>query len=147
MQSSDFLTKLNKNYQSGPSYKSFSTVTVTEQGQNIDGKYSFPGNDTALQGLNYPFPTVLTQTDIFGSTVNLHYGRWPRIGLLWEENSRKLDLLADIKTKAEDSTLNDKRKRQGAFADTFAYRQQRRRYERKAGNQAVRRKQKRAHKR
>lgn len=107
MQSSDFLTKLNKNYQSGSSYKSFSTVTITEQGQNIDGKYSFPGNDTALQGLNYPFPTVLTQTDIFGSTVNLHYGRWPRIGLLWEENSRKLDLLADIKTKTEDSTLND----------------------------------------
>ena len=107
MQSSEFLTKLNKNYQSGSSYKSFSTVTITEQGQNIDGKYSFPGNDTALQGLNYPFPTVLTQTDIFGSTVNLHYGRWPRIGLLWEENSRKLDLLADIKTKAEDSTLND----------------------------------------
>lgn len=107
MQSSEFLTKLNKNYQSDSSYKSFSTVTITEQGQNIDGKYSFPGNDTALQGLNYPFPTVLTQTDIFGSTVNLHYGRWPRIGLLWEENSRKLDLLADIKTKAEDSTLND----------------------------------------
>lgn len=107
MQSSEFLTKLNKNYQSGSSYKSFSTVTITEQGQNIDGKYSFPGNDTALQGLNYPFPTVLTQTDIFGNTVNLHYGRWPRIGLLWEENSRKLDLLADIKTKAEDSTLND----------------------------------------
>ena len=107
MQSSEFLAKLNKNYQSGSSYKSFSTVTITEQGQNIDGKYSFPGNDTALQGLNYPFPTVLTQTDIFGSTVNVHYGRWPRIGLLWEENSRKLDLLADIKTKAEDSTLND----------------------------------------
>lgn len=107
MQSSEFLTKLNKNYQSGSSYKNFSTVTITEQGQNIDGKYSFPGNDTALQGLNYPFPTVLTQTDIFGSTVNLHYGRWPRIGLLWEENSQKLDLLADIKTKAEDSTLND----------------------------------------
>ena len=107
MQSSEFLTKLNKNYQSGSSYKSFSTVTVIEQGQNIDGKYSFPGNDTALQGLNYPFPTVLTQIDIFGSTVNVHYGRWPRIGLLWEENSRKLDLLADIKTKAEDSTLND----------------------------------------
>ena len=37
----------------------------------------------------------------------MHYGRWPRIGLLWEENSQKLDLLADIKTKAEDSTLND----------------------------------------
>ena len=107
MQSSEFLAKLNKNYQSGSSYKSFSTVTVIEQGQNIDGKYSFPGNDTALQGLNYPFPTVLTQTDIFGSTVNVHYGRWPRIGLLWEENSQKLDLLADIKTKAEDSTLND----------------------------------------
>ena len=28
-----------------------------------------------------------------------------------EENSRKLDLLADIKTKAEDSALNDNEKR------------------------------------
>lgn len=105
MQNGTLLSYLNKN--SGTTGIYFSTVTITEQGQNIDGKYSFPGNDTALQGLNYPFPTVLTQTDIFGSTVNLHYGRWPRIGLLWEENSRKLDLLADIKTKAEDSTLND----------------------------------------
>lgn len=101
MKNGKLLGYLNKNG------GNFSTVTVIEQGQNIDGKYSFPGNDTALQGLNYPFPTVLTQTDIFGSTVNVHYGRWPRIGLLWEENSRKLDLLADIKTKAEDSTLND----------------------------------------
>lgn len=105
MQNGTLLSYLNKN--SGTTGIYFSTVTITEQGQNIDGKYSFPGNDTALQGLNYPFPTVLTQADIFGSTVNLHYGRWPRIGLLWEENSRKLDLLADIKTKAEDSTLND----------------------------------------
>lgn len=105
MQNGTLLSYLNKN--SGTTGIYFSTVTITEQGQNIDGKYSFPGNDTALQGLNYPFPTVLTQTDIFGSTVNLHYGRWPRIGLLWEENSRKLDLIADIKTKAEDSTLND----------------------------------------
>lgn len=105
MQNGTLLSYLNKN--SGTTGIYFSTVTITEQGQNIDGKYSFPGNDTALQGLNYPFPTVLTQTDIFGSTVNVHYGRWPRIGLLWEENSRKLDLLADIKTKAEDSTLND----------------------------------------
>ena len=101
MKNGKLLGYLNKNG------GNFSTVTVIEQGQNIDGKYSFPGNDTALQGLNYPFPTVLTQTDIFGSTVNVHYGRWPRIGLLWEENSQKLDLLADIKTKAEDSTLND----------------------------------------
>lgn len=105
MQNGTLLSYLNKN--SGTTRINFSTVTVIEQGQNIDGKYSFPGNDTALQGLNYPFPTVLTQTDIFGSAVNVHYGRWPRIGLLWEENSRKLDLLADIKTKAEDSTLND----------------------------------------
>lgn len=105
MQNGTLLSYLNKN--SGTTGIYFSTVTITEQGQNIDGKYSFPGNDTALQGLNYPFPTVLTQTDIFGSTVNLHYGRWPRIGLFWEENSQKLDLLADIKTRAEDSTLND----------------------------------------
>ena len=101
MKNGKLLGYLNKNG------GNFSTVTNTEQGQNIDGKYSFPGNDTALQGLNYPFPTVLTQTDIFTNTVHVHYGRWPRIGLLWEENSQKLDLLADIKTKAEDSTLAD----------------------------------------
>ena len=93
MSDGTLLGLLNAN--SGTSKISFSTVTVTEQGAPIDGKYSFPGNDTQLKGLNYPFPTILTQTDIFGNTVNVHYGRWPKSGIYWAANSADLDLLAD----------------------------------------------------
>ena len=93
MSNGTLLKYLNKN--SAKDGISFSTVTVTEQGAPIDGKYSFPGNDTQLSGLNYPFPTILTQTDIFGNTVNVHYGRWPKSGIYWAANSADLDLLAD----------------------------------------------------
>ena len=45
----------------------FDFVTVEENGVRIDGKYSFPGADAGrLDGLNYPFPTILTQLDAFG---------------------------------------------------------------------------------
>ncbi len=70
-------------------------VSVTEQGADIHGKYSFPGSDTELQGQDYPFPAVLTQTDIFGKTVHLHYGRWPKVGMFWKEGITSLDLIAD----------------------------------------------------
>ena len=93
MSNGTLLKYLNKN--SAKDGISFSTVTVTEQGAPIDGKYSFPGNDTQLKGLNYPFPTILTQTGIFGNTVNVHYGRWPKSGIYWAANSADLDLLAD----------------------------------------------------
>ncbi len=72
----------------------FDTVTVYESGVAIDGKYSHPGSDRALDGLNYPFPTVLTQEDlIFGGNVNVHYGAWPKPDLYWEQTSAALDLL------------------------------------------------------
>ena len=74
----------------------FSTVTTREFGASIDGKYSFPGTDESLNGLNYPFPTVLTQTDPFGNTVNVHYGAWPKEGLKWQNSTAGLDLLADL---------------------------------------------------
>ncbi len=32
----------------------------------IDGAYSYAGSDTALEGKNYPFPTVLTAFDTLG---------------------------------------------------------------------------------
>ena len=70
----------------------FGTVTTTEHGVQIDGKYSFPGNDTELNGLNYPFPTVLTQTNVFGDTVNVHYGAWPKLGIYWEKPSFDFNL-------------------------------------------------------
>lgn len=74
----------------------FDFVTVEENGVRIDGKYSFPGADAGrLDGLNYPFPTILTQLDAFGRTVNVHYGPWPMHGLYWESTSADLDLFAD----------------------------------------------------
>lgn len=77
----------------GKMLSDFSTVTTTEHGANINGKYSFPGTDKTLQGLNYPFPTILTQVNAFGDTVNIHYGAWPYASLYWEESSTSVDLL------------------------------------------------------
>ena len=73
----------------------FGWVTNMENGSTIHGKYSFPGSDTALQGQDYPFPTVLTQKNSLGETVNLHYGAWPKVGMLWNEGIVSLDLIAD----------------------------------------------------
>lgn len=73
----------------------FGRVTNMENGSTIHGKYSFPGSDAALQGQDYPFPTVLTQKNSLGETVNLHYGAWPKVGMLWNEGIVSLDLIAD----------------------------------------------------
>lgn len=74
----------------------FNTVTVTENGAPIPGKYSFPGaNAEMLDGLDFPFPTILTQKDVAGRTVNVHYGRWPMSGLYWARTRTTLDLCAD----------------------------------------------------
>lgn len=74
----------------------FGTVTVEENGAPIPGKYSFPGaNAEMLNGLDFPFPTILTQKDVAGRTVNVHYGRWPTSGLYWERTRTTLDLCAN----------------------------------------------------
>ena len=74
----------------------FGTVTVEENGAAIHGKYSFPGtNAEMLDGLDFPFPTILTQENMAGDTVNVHYGRWPTSGLYWERTRTTLDLCAD----------------------------------------------------
>lgn len=74
----------------------FNTVTVTENGAPIPGKYSFPGAGAEmLDGLDFPFPTILAQKDVAGRTVNVHYGRWPTSGLYWARTRTTLDLCAD----------------------------------------------------
>lgn len=74
----------------------FNTVTVTENGAPIPGKYSFPGaNAEMLDGLDFPFPTILTQRDVMDRTVSVHYGRWPMSGLYWARTRTTLDLCAD----------------------------------------------------
>lgn len=89
----------------------FSFVTTTENGARIDGKYSYAGSDTALEGKNYPFPTVLTQTDTLGKTVCVHYGRWVKDDLYWVGAMQSLDLLDayDAKNKTAVFTLQLKR--------------------------------------
>lgn len=86
----------------------FSTVTVkTEDDNKIDGKYSF-ATSQALTGLNYPFPTILTQanTSYSSGKVNVHYGDWPLSGIERENGSLpiNIDLFADY---AETMTETD----------------------------------------
>ena len=38
---------------------------------------------------------MLRGTDSTGVTVNLHYGAWPKVGMLWNEGIVSLDLIAD----------------------------------------------------
>lgn len=83
----------------------FDWVSVEENNASIHGKYSFPGSDSELRGQDYPFPTVLTQTDIFGATVHLHYGRWPKVGMFWKDGITTLDLIADYVQEADKSQI------------------------------------------
>ena len=71
----------------------FDFVTAFENGAKIDGKYSHPGDDSSLEGTNYPFPTVLTQTNTFGETVNVHYGTWPKGTMYWQDSMSSFDML------------------------------------------------------
>ena len=73
---------------------SWNVVTsIDDSGKAIDGKFSFPGSELALQGKNYPFPTILNQTDLtFGNTVNVHYGQWPLHGIYWSEGRASVDI-------------------------------------------------------
>ena len=75
---------------------SFSFVTVEENNTRIDGKYSFAAGDTSLENANYPFPTVLTQTNASGETVYVHYGKWPKSGIYWEKVTLSIDLFDDF---------------------------------------------------
>ena len=94
-----FLTKLN----SGGA--GFGAVTTTADGQNIDGKYSY-STAPELQGLNYPFPTILSMND-GGRTVNVHYGDWPLGGIERADGSGpvRVDLFADYRPVRESGAL------------------------------------------
>lgn len=85
--------ELSSNQQNGLSQN---RVTIIDQNQQkIDGKYSFNAGDTALSGMNYPFPTVITQNDVNGS-VNVHYGAWPFDGAYWENGSTVMNLFSNL---------------------------------------------------
>lgn len=60
----------------------YSPVTATEGKFDIPGKYSY-SSDPKLEGLDYPFPTILTRE---GGTLHVHYGNWPLNGIERKEN-------------------------------------------------------------
>ena len=87
----NFVTLLNTPSNADEVPATFATVTKKENDQNVDGKYSFPGNRTDLEGENYPFPTILTQKTKRGTSVNVHYGAWPLEGIFWRESRATMD--------------------------------------------------------
>jgi len=92
----DFVTLLNTPSNANEVSATFATVTKKENDQNVDGKYSFPGNRTDLEGENYPFPTILTQKTKRGTSVNVHYGAWPLEGIFWRESRATMDIFEDM---------------------------------------------------
>ena len=73
-------------------------------GAEVHGKYSFPGSDEALQGQDFPFPTVLVQDNVFGR-ARLHYGWWPSSGLYWSKGLLTLDMITDYDAAGGESAV------------------------------------------
>lgn len=92
----NFVTLLNTPSNADEVPATFATVTKKENDQDVDGKYSFPGNRTDLEGENYPFPTILTQKTKRGTSVNVHYGAWPLEGIFWRESRATMDIFEDM---------------------------------------------------
>ena len=73
----------------------FDPVTSEIDGFSVAGKYSYvPKNRPELQGMDYPFPTVLIQGS---SARHVHYGRWPNNGIERQKGGAPiaLDLFAE----------------------------------------------------
>ena len=102
-----FVELLNQSVDSEDKYAirgTFAKVTTEENDQDVDGKYSFPGNRTDLEGENYPFPTILTQKTKRGTSVNVHYGAWPLEGIFWRESRATMDIFEDMDLEQTDDS-------------------------------------------
>lgn len=103
----NFVELLNQSVASEDKYAirgTFAKVTTEENDQDVDGKYSFPGNRTDLEGENYPFPTILTQKTKRGTSVNVHYGAWPLEGIFWRESRATMDIFEDMDLEQTDDS-------------------------------------------
>ena len=103
----NFVELLNQSVDSEDKYAirgTFAKVTTEENDQDVDGKYSFPGNRTDLEGENYPFPTILTQKTKRGTSVNVHYGAWPLEGIFWRESRATMDIFEDMDLEQTDDS-------------------------------------------
>lgn len=66
----------------------YSRVTSSADGLEAFGRYSFvPSNRTDLQGMDYPFPTVLTMDG-----YHVHYGAWELNGVYFANGSGPVSL-------------------------------------------------------
>ena len=82
---------------------SFAWVTTEENGAEVHGKYSFPGSDEALQGQDFPFPTVLVQDNVFGRAVYTTAG-----GVIWpllDKGLLTLDMITDYDAAGGESAV------------------------------------------
>ena len=73
----------------------FRPVTSRIDGYDVAGKYSYPpGGRPELEGLDYPFPTILTRD---GGVNRVHYGAWPLSGI--RRNSGGAPIALDLYTE------------------------------------------------
>lgn len=72
----------------------YSPVTSEVGGLAMAGRFSYaPQNRLDLQGMDYPFPTVLTQTRVTdGMVFNVHYGGWAFSGIRREAGNQPVEL-------------------------------------------------------
>lgn len=90
--------KLNNKEGETP-YGPYYPVTSKVEGLSLGGRFSYaPRNRKDLQGLDYPFPTVLTQTRVSdGMLFHVHYGGWELQGIERENGGEPINL--DMFTK------------------------------------------------
>lgn len=76
------------------SYDPYYPVTSEVGGLAMAGRFSYaPKNRLDLQGMDYPFPTVLTQTRVSdGMVFNVHYGEWELNGIMRPNGNRPIEL-------------------------------------------------------
>lgn len=87
----------------------YSPVTSEVGGLAMAGRFSYAPKDRLdLRGMDYPFPTVLTQTRVSdGMVFNVHYGEWELNGIVRPagNDSVKLDVFTE-RTYTETLTLS-----------------------------------------
>lgn len=72
----------------------YSPVTSEVGGLAMAGRFSYAPKDRLdLRGMDYPFPTVLTQTRVSdGMVFNVHYGGWQLNGIMRPNGNRPIEL-------------------------------------------------------
>ena len=90
------LSSTDMNKLLGPSFGDVSTED--ESGVIVNGKYSFSAGDKSLTGKDYPFPTVIRQTESNNRTVNVHYGTWSLESAYFEDSSGTIDIFDNMET-------------------------------------------------